>query len=167
MSPAAHARVMTRLNWNATTQGSTAMAGMRTRLKPACTIGVAAVAALAGEAVASDYSGLLPVLWAMYFVCFLVVYAVAWALSTLVKSRGRRMLVHAVVLGVFFAPSLGFGWAPALALLFLGEHRAIAFVSIAVSIAVIWLVLWGMLGPAKDRLHLRDEVDAHKNRNGQ
>ena len=143
------------------------MTATYTRLKVACTIAAAVAALQAGEAVASDFTGLAYVLIGVFYVCFVAIYAVAWALSTLIKSRGWRMLVHAVVLGFFFAPSFGFGLFPAGVVLFLDEGRAMAFISIAVSVAVIWLVLWGMLGPAKDRLHLQDEVDAHKDRNGQ
>lgn len=143
------------------------MTATYTRLKLACTL-VAAVAALqAGDAAASDFTGLAYVLLGVFYVCFLAIYAVAWALSTLIKSRAWRMLVHAVVLGFFFAPSFGLGMFPAGVMLFLDEGRAMAFVSIVVSIAVIWLVLWGMLGPAKDRLHLQDEADTHKDRNGE
>lgn len=139
-----------------------------TRLKLVCTIAAAVVALWAGEAMASDFTGLAYALIGVFYVCFLAIYAVAWALSTLIKSRAWRMLVHAAVLGFFFAPSFGLGLFPAgVVLLFLDEGRAMVLVSIAVSIAVIWVVLWGMLGPAKDRLHLQDEVDAHKDRNGQ
>jgi hypothetical protein len=143
------------------------MTGMQTRLKPACTIAVAALALLAGDAAASDYSGLAYVLWGMYFVCFLAVYAVAWALSTLVKSRGRRMLMHAVVIGSFLAPSFGYEGFPALVLVFVDGASGMAFTSILVSVTVVWLVLWGMFGPAKDRLGLRADADAHKDRSGQ
>lgn len=139
-----------------------------TRLKLACTIAAAVAALWAGEAMASDFTGLAYVLIGMFYVCFAAIYAVAWALATLIKSRAWRMLVHAVVLGFFFAPSFGLGLFPAgVVLLFLDEGRAMALISIAVSIAVLWVVLWGMLGPAKDRLHLQDEADVQKDGNGQ
>ncbi|MBW8809384.1 MAG: hypothetical protein JF591_11250 [Lysobacter sp.] len=144
---------------------NTGMTCMYTRLKSVSTIAAAAAALHAGEAAASDFTGLAYALIGMFYVCFVAIYAVAWALSTLIKSRARRMLVHAVVLGFFFAPSFSLGVFPAGVMLFVDEGRGIALLSIVVSIAVIWLVLWGMLGPAKDRLHLQDEADTHKDRN--
>ncbi|MGH8080042.1 MAG: hypothetical protein ACREP7_05665 [Lysobacter sp.] len=93
---------------------------------------------------ASDFTGLGYVLIGLYTIGFIVIYTAAWLLIARgIANVGRRLFVHAAVLGFFLTPTAGDGFPfPAGLMLIVDEDRLAAFASIVVGVLLIWGASW-------------------------